>query len=207
MERGKFSKTDAAKAVMGPDQATKEAVSHWLSAELETLRNAETESGASPVRRGIALSRLDIADLAQSMLECLGGPPGDELLCLVQSLLNIDRHRKQLARIQGEIFERAASFEGQAAARAQSVSARKLARIVGVSQPALSAWRKMDAYKALTEMYRQHAGKLFEPFLAMAAARNPSLPSKELYRVAIALENDDFKKQNPNIEVKSIEDL
>jgi hypothetical protein len=56
-------------------------------------------------------------------------------------------------------------------------------------------------------MYRQHARKLFEPFLAMAAAKNPSLPSNELNRVAIALENDDFKKQNPNIEVKSIEDL
>ncbi len=45
-----------------------------------------------------------IADIVQTMLECLADRPGDELLALNRELLKLDRHRKISGRA-GDKFE------------------------------------------------------------------------------------------------------
>jgi hypothetical protein len=93
-KRGGFSHHIAGLALVNRDWETKEAVAAWLRDELQVLRSAEAQPGSAPVRRQQALSRTEIADVAIELLECIAG---ESLVCLLQELLAIDRHRMSLA--------------------------------------------------------------------------------------------------------------
>jgi hypothetical protein len=197
VDRGNFSREDSYRAIDYSDPDKKEAIARWLSAELKTLRKAEATLCAAPVRFGKAMSRLDISDLAQSMLEALNGPPGDELLSLLQELLNVDRHRKQLAC--SKDFDAAAGIDAQLTLRGESISARKLARMMGVSQPTISAWRKSTAYNKKSASLSMFVWKMeLEPFLKKAIDAEPTISGEELFRAAFKLYNEDVTKKESN---------
>ncbi len=120
VQRGGFSAKSATKALVNPDPKSKERTALWLSSELAKLRKTEQQVGAAPVRTGAALSRLTIADLAITMVQFLEGPPGENLICLLQELLDVDRHRKALAENPGNEFTRAAMTEAIGALRGRT---------------------------------------------------------------------------------------
>lgn len=205
IQRGQFSKKEAFGAFSDPHPDTKEAVARWLIEEYEILTKAQP--GSALVRRKIALSPLEIADLAQTMLESLGGPPGDQLLDLVQQLLHVDRHRKQLANTRGEPLEQAASFEAQVAIQGQKASARQIAKIVGVTQPTISGWKKLPTYKSKVELYKEFWMKQLSPFIKQAELETPDASKEYLMHQAYVKFTEELKKRNPTVELVSGPDL
>jgi hypothetical protein len=89
IEKGGFQSKPAFQALIAPDPESKEQVAGWLSGELNKLREGEKRPGAAPMRRGQALPRAEIADLAMTMLEACETAPGENLICLVQELLDV----------------------------------------------------------------------------------------------------------------------
>src|SRR5436190_16467507 len=70
-KRGRFQRQEATLALVNEMWETKERCAVWLRTELKLLREGEARTGAAPVRNRLALSRIEIADLAVTMLECL----------------------------------------------------------------------------------------------------------------------------------------
>jgi hypothetical protein len=70
-KRGRFSNHVATLALTDSAWETKEVVATWLRDELKVLRSAEAKPGTAPVRRGGALSKAVISDLAIELLECI----------------------------------------------------------------------------------------------------------------------------------------
>jgi hypothetical protein len=201
---GKFSRDAAVKALVNSDPATKEAVAAWLRIELDRLRKAEAKLGTAPVRRKLALSRLDIADAALTMVQAIKGPCGNELLSLLQELLNVDRHRQQLFRHCSDLFEAAANFDAQLEIYEKNFSARELAKRVGVSQPTISAWRKSAQYKEMVALYRDVWQEGLEPIIEQIKAKNPGWPREQLVRSAFEKQSQEAKKVRAQIFKKGI---
>jgi hypothetical protein len=95
-KRGGFPHHVVSLALTDPAWETKETVAAWLREELKQLREAEAKPGAAPVRRGKAVSRIEISEIAIELLECLAG---QKLTCLFQELLDVDRHRKSRSEV------------------------------------------------------------------------------------------------------------
>jgi hypothetical protein len=135
-------------------QKVKERVAAWLRSELNKLRKAE-RCGEHPVRRQKALSRLTISDIAITLLEsgerCA---PGKNLVCLLQELLDVDRHRATLAQsaMYSDDFIDAATLDGEGESEGKTYSARQLARLVGVSPGTIIAWRELPRYRFYVDL-------------------------------------------------------
>src|SRR5689334_20594421 len=95
------------------------------------------------------LSRIEIADTAITMLEALddGGKIGDDLLCLLQELLGVDRHRKALSDKERK-YSRAVTIKAALRFYGSGIGVRELARSVGVSQGTTAAWEKSPEFQA-----------------------------------------------------------
>jgi hypothetical protein len=158
--RGRFKPREALAALINPYPDSKQAVASWLSGELTKLRDGERKVGAAPARRGETLSRLQIADLAIAMLEALSDEIGDDLLCLLQGLLDIDRHRRVLSEARSEQFELAVSFEAQGALQGRKFGVRELAKIVSVSPATVTAWRRSPQYQYAVDTEKREWGRL-----------------------------------------------
>src|SRR5947207_3011545 len=129
---GGFSEEEASAALVSNDPETKGRPASWLRAQLAKLRKAELSDGPS---------KAEIADLTCAMLErCCA--PHDELLCLMQELLDVDRHRTVLASRPSGAFMKAARMEAEAALRAAPrLGIHKLAKAVSVSSSTVAGWR------------------------------------------------------------------
>src|SRR5262249_37339269 len=126
--RGKLSREDAEQTLTSPIPATKEAAAKWLREELAILREGERTSGKAPARRGLTLHRIEIADLAMTMTEACGGP--EQLICLLQELLDVDRHRHSLRKNHSPARDRAAQIEGRCLAENRNIGVNELAQAV-----------------------------------------------------------------------------
>ena len=135
-----------------------EQVSKWLRNELSSLREGEKSTGAAPVLAGGAMSRVVIADIAMTMVESLDAP-GDELLALLMELLNLDRHRRSLARRKGSGFEIACQIEAQW----PKIGVRKLAKVINVAPSRITEWRKDPDYHSKVEFFNKLFSGEFEP--------------------------------------------
>jgi hypothetical protein len=155
----KFTKTEATRALVHSHPDTKRGLSRWLSDELRKVRDGEKIVGRAPVLRREALSRLTIADIALTMLECLEEQVGENLICLTQELLDVDRHRSALADARTEAFENAAAIEGQSAASGKSIGVRQMARLVSVNPSTVTAWRRREDYKKSVNRWREMASR------------------------------------------------
>jgi hypothetical protein len=153
-ERGGFQTQEEANLVLANGMwETKERCALWLRNELKLLREGEARTGTAPVRNRLALSRSQIADLAVTMLECL--PIGDNLQCLVQELLNVDRHRKELATSDVNL-EIAAQIEAHRTLQGLPCGVQQLAKCVAVRPSSVTRWRSSDKYRKRVEYYRRH---------------------------------------------------
>jgi len=155
VQRGGFSAKSATKALVNPDPKSKERTALWLSSELAKLRKTEQQVGAAPVRTGAALTRLTIADLAITMVQFLEGPPGENLICLLQELLDVDRHRKALAENPGNEFTRAAMTEAIGALQGRTYGVRELAKLVSVDPSSITRWRRSAEYQRMVEAQKK----------------------------------------------------
>lgn len=142
-ERGGFQREEAILVLTNDMWETKERCAVWLRTELKLLRDGEARTGAAPVRNRLALSRIQIADLAVKMLECL--EVGDNLLCLFQELLNVDRHRKELATSDASL-KQAAEIEAQLTLQGFQCGVQQLAKLVSVRPSSVTRWRRSDKY-------------------------------------------------------------
>jgi hypothetical protein len=147
-KRGGFPHHVVTLALTDPDWETKETVADWLRKELNQLREAEAKPGAAPVRRGKALARIEISEIAIELLECIAG---QKLTCLFQELLDVDRHRKSLS----EDFsksEAAAEIEAQTRLQGKQLGVREFAKLVSVSPSSVSRWRRSESFWERVEL-------------------------------------------------------
>jgi hypothetical protein len=147
--KGQFSQDEATKILsgVGSDNELTERAAAWLRKELATLRSLESRPGAV-VRAGKAIARLDLSDLAATLLESRPADLGEELLCLFQELLDVDRHRMHLAQRHPPEWHRAAFCDACYKERGIPLSGvRELARSLNVSPDSVSKWRKSAEYE------------------------------------------------------------
>jgi hypothetical protein len=155
-KRGRFPKAVVYVALNDRDWETKESVAAWLRTELKSLRDAERTPGAAPVRRGKALSRIEISEIAVELLECIGG---EQLIYLFQELLDIDRHRKSLADDQFKL-DQAAQIEATAELQGDSLGVRSLADRMSVSPSTVTRWRKSRPFLERVQFFKDILGRL-----------------------------------------------
>jgi len=167
--KGGLSDEEALRAVCSPHSECKEKAALWLRREHEKLRSAEQARTGAPVRLGGCMSRLEIADIAMTMLEPCESAPGDHLLSLLLELLDVDRHRVALASKQPPEFDVAAQIEGQLRAKGRSISSRKLAQAVEVNHVTITRWRNDAKYQEMVEHWAESPE---ERRRRIAAARN-----------------------------------
>jgi hypothetical protein len=161
VERGRFSRSTAQRILVDSKAKTKERASAWLSTELRKLRNSERVTGAAPVLTRSALSRLTISDLAITMLQFLNEAPGTNLICLLQELLDVDRHRARRATEPGEAFVGAAIEEARGNLTGKSYGVRQLAKLARVNPSTISRWRRLDAYrKEVADQFKDQKERL-----------------------------------------------
>jgi hypothetical protein len=190
--RGGFKHSEAMRAIVGPYPDlpypdSQQAVASWLRGELKKLRDGERKNGAAPARRGDTLSRLQVADLAIAMLEALSDEIGDELLCLFQELVDIDRHRRVLSEARSEQFGLAVAFEGQAALQGREFGVRELARIVSVSPATITAWRRSAQYQDAVASEKRVWGVLLREYFGTIKAEDPDLPEPQAFTRAFRM--------------------
>lgn len=168
-DRGEFGEKGASEALLGNEEFS-EQVSKWLRNELSFLREGEKTTGAAPVLAGGAMSRVVIADIAMTMIESLDAP-GDELLALLMELLDLDRHRRSLARRKGSGFEVACQIEAQL----PKIGVRKLAKIIDVAPSRITEWRKNPDYHSKVEFYKKlFSGEIDRSFEQIIQKRKKS---------------------------------
>jgi hypothetical protein len=195
---GGFQYSEAFDALWGVDPvsgvgwasvlAKQAAVSSWLSDELKNMKSV----GAAPVRTGRALSPLDIADIAMTMVECcLSDVLGDDLICLLQKLLNVDRRRKSLAESRHDRFYRAADLEAQGALRGRKCGVNELARSVSVSPSAIVAWKKTTVFQEEVAACQDCWKRCLDEYFQMIKAENPELPDEEAFTRAFEMYDED----------------
>lgn len=145
-KKGRFTSRQALEAVIGSNSELNGKVIAWLRKELATVRKLEKKPG-SIVRLRRATSRLEIADIAITMMEGTAGNVEDNLLCLLQELLNVDRHRTYLAEKFSPKRERAALFDAHNSSEGKpAMGTRPLARMLAVSPSMIAEWRKSPDY-------------------------------------------------------------
>jgi hypothetical protein len=154
VQRGSFPKTKTSDAVVSASPKTKEPIARWLRIELKGLREGEKKIGAAPVFRGEALPRAVIADLAMTMLECLYKEVGENLICLLQELLDVDRHRKSLSIKRAKKFEDAARIEARLIVQGKARGVRRFAKLLFMSPSTVIAWRRSAKYQSLVEYWK-----------------------------------------------------
>ena len=153
-ERGQFSRRESLEALTGDNSELHQRVAEWLRGELANLREQQLQSGAV-VRLGRALSRLEIADVALTLIESASGNVGDQMLCLLQELLDVDRHRVYLAEKNIPAREAAASIDARRAYHGQKkLGIRELAKMVSASPSSIVEWRKSLDYQKRVNVHK-----------------------------------------------------
>jgi hypothetical protein len=140
-DRSGFQATEIYVALLdNKREETADQIAAWLRDELKRSNDALVSNGEF-------LPPVVIADMAMTLLEAKDHAPGPNLIFLLRELLAIDRHRKAVSEKPSEAFMCAVQIEAQLAADgAKSIGVRKLAKMVGVSPPTVSGWRKSAEY-------------------------------------------------------------
>jgi hypothetical protein len=147
-KHGGFTRQECFAATSGKDRHIAERVAIWLRKELLKLRRLDRQN-AHAARRRLALPLPEICDLALTMIERSSLKPGNNLICLIQELLHVDRHRKRLAELHSEELEKALVLESHMAIEGKKIGVNELARLVGVNPSTVSAWKKSPDYWTL----------------------------------------------------------
>jgi hypothetical protein len=202
-KRGGFSRHVADLALEDPDWETKETVAVWLRKELKQLREAETKPGVAPVRRGKALSRIEISEIAIELLECLAGP---KLTCLFQELLDVDRHRKSRSEVFSQI-EAAAEIEAQTQLQGKPLGVREFARYMSVSPSSVTRWRRSGVFWERVEFHKSVWGEgLRDDYFEKIKATAPDATDAECFRQAFQMYIESLPERRAKYARKSTSD-
>jgi hypothetical protein len=203
-KRGLFSHHVATLALTDSDWESKETVASWLRSELKVLRDAEAESGTAPVRRGGALSKTVISDVAIELLEGIGG---ESLVCLFQELLDIDRHRKSLAEGFAQL-DRAAEAGAQLELQGVEIGVRAFAKHLSVSPSTVTRWRKSPAFRQRVDFHKNVWGNILRDEYFDQIRKDASVLSEaECFRRAFQLYGLSIPLRQAGISTKANEPL
>jgi hypothetical protein len=127
-------------------------IAHLLRAELGKLRTLEKKGGAN-VRLGRVASRLEIADLALVLLENAHQTMGENLFCLLEELLSVDRHRASLRVKNSAARDKAAAIDANhLIGKKKVLGVRALAKQLSVSPSTVTEWRRSSSYAHLVKI-------------------------------------------------------
>lgn len=145
----------------------------WARAELAKLRQLENDArlekegritrdkSESPVLHGNVVSRIELSDLAVTLLQVVE-EPGEELCMLLAELLNVDRHRQANADKNGPYFGIAA----QLVAQEPDIKNADLAKITGRDKGTISRWRQKPEFEDEVASYKRvFSGEIREAML------------------------------------------
>jgi hypothetical protein len=188
--RGGFSKSTSVRALVDPNPKTKEKAAQWLSIELARLRKEEKRIGSAPILSGRLLSRIVIADIAITMLQFLEKPPCENLICLLQELLDVDRHRVALATPRSYSYDRAVVEEAHAELQGMTLGVRKLAKAISVPPrtippSTITRWRRLDEYRRDVRDERKQVEEKLAPLVEDILKLNPGMGLEAAYSQAI----------------------
>jgi hypothetical protein len=186
-ERGGFQREEANLVLENTMWETKERCARWLRTELELLRESEARTGAAPVRNRQALSRIQIADLAVTMLGCL--EIGDNLLGLFQELLNVDRHRRELA-TRDVNLDKAAQIEAQLTLQGFPCGVQKLAKLASVRPSSVTRWRRSSKYRDKVESNRHLWSYLLRDEIERVTLEHGALTDEQVFRHAFRMSTE-----------------
>ena len=140
---------------------TTEEVASWARMELAHLRQLESDArldrdgritrdkSESPVLAGNAQGRVELSDLAFTLLSAVE-EPGEQLLMLLAELLNVDRHRQAIA----EKNEPHLGLAAQIVAQVPDVTNADLAKAVGRDRATISRWRRKPEFERKVTFYK-----------------------------------------------------
>ncbi len=134
-----------------------EALAFFLRMELRSLKDAERNRKAAPVRTLSLAPRSLIAEIAMNLLESCdlwARPPGTVLNSLISELLNLDQDRQGMPR-EAEAQERAARILAQD----PTVRTRELARELHINASTVSRWRRSPKFKKLVDREKTRLNK------------------------------------------------
>jgi hypothetical protein len=126
-----------------------EALAFLLRIFLRSLKHAEKNRKAAPVRTLHLAPRSLIAEIAMDLLESCetwGYPPGPRVNSLMRELLNLEHDKLGMSR-DVETQERAAGILAQA----PNVGTRELARALHVNASTISRWRRSPKFKQMID--------------------------------------------------------
>jgi hypothetical protein len=202
-KRGGFSRHVADLALTDHDWETKETVATWLRKELKQLREAEAKPGAAPVRRGKALSRTEISEIAIELLECLAGP---KLTCLIQELLDVDRHRKSRSEVFSQL-EQAAEIEAQAQLQGKPLGVREFAKYMSVAPSSITRWRRSGFFWERVKLIKSSwENVLREDYFEKIKATAPEASDTECFRRAFQMHVESIPERQARYRRKSASD-
>jgi hypothetical protein len=185
VERGGFNRSVATRALVDPNPKSKEKVALWLRDKIQALRKAERRVGEAPVLTGASLSRLTIADIAMTMLQFLDAPPRENLICLLQELLGVDRHRQSLSERRGDAFLQTMIVDALKTLQGVEFGVRDLASFVGVEPSTVTRWRRRPEYKSGVEELKQYYRKGLPHWIR--DGRNRGLSESESFERAFTM--------------------
>jgi hypothetical protein len=211
VERGRFTEEEADVALgrytidqlrrsqkINVDPEIREKVAVWLVKEVKRLRDGERQIGTAPVLSGKTMSRLDIADLAMTILENSEQKPGKDLLNLFEQLLDLDRHRKAFAEFRSEKFDLAVSIDGRLTLEGRAPSAYKLARRLSVSPTTIISWRRLPDYQTKLQAFLLSWREVLREFLEEVTKDRQAIPEGEAFRRAFEMyEKECDKRDDP----------
>jgi hypothetical protein len=202
-KRGGFPHHVADLALNHSDWETKETVAVWLRKELKQLREAEAKPGVAPVRRGKALSRIEISEIAIELLECLAG---QKLTCLFQELLDVDRHRKSRSEVFSQI-EAAGQIEVQAQLQGKPLGVREFAKYMSVSPSSVTRLRRSGFFWERVELIKSSwESALREDYFEKIKATAPDATDTECFRRAFQMYVESLPERRARYARKSASD-
>jgi hypothetical protein len=203
-KQGGFSSHVATLALTDSNWETKETVASWLRKQLKVLREAESEAGTAPVRRGRALPKTMISDIAIELLECIGG---ESLVCLFQELLDIDRHRKSLAEGYTQL-DRAAEADARFELQGVKMGVRAFAKHLSVSPSTVTRWRKSLAFCQRVDFHKRFWSHfLRDEYFDQIRGDTPELNEAGRFRWAFQLYGLSIPQRQAGISSKANEPL
>jgi hypothetical protein len=140
--------------------------------------------GAAPVRRGKALSRIEISEIAIELLECVAGP---KLTCLFQELLDVDRHRKSLSEVFSQL-DIAAEVEAQTQLQGKPLGVREFAKQLLVSPSTVTRWKRSGFFWERVKLIKSTWGSVLRAeYFENIKAMNPDASEEECFRRAFQM--------------------
>jgi hypothetical protein len=183
-KRGGFPDHVVTLALTDPDWETKETIAAWLRKELKQLREAEARLGAAPVRRGEAMARIEISEIAIELLGCLAG---QKVTCLFQELLDVDRHRKALSEEFSQL-EAAAEIEAQTRLQGKPLGVREFAKLLSVAPSSVSRWRRSQSFWERVELSKSSWERVLrDDYFETIKAVTPNATEAECFRRAFQM--------------------